>query len=672
MISHSFLYGLHLLNIQNKCVHLQHKTSNMKSIRIITLSVSICFILSLSGCIKEENLYQAPVPTDYFSFNTTKDCPISIDLGLDNYPVLVEIYSENPFDENDGITTPKIIEPIYRGITDASGKLEGFTTLPSLINKVYVYSPYIGTPFLEAEVTANGIQANAGSKEATRTATRAMSYTYPSDMMILGEWDRNGYPAYLNPKRYSFPENELYHINEATKIKDFQTGMKGNHPEYFGEGINANIPILKKTKVNLVMIGKYAQSTSNTIIYYTYPTGQLPSSVEEIQKVIAYPTSKGISCGSNIELRYWNKEKGVFEDEFPAGVTIGWNVYSNGLDVNGNISRTSANSYYSIDDLNTKDKGVPHFISLFDQDNNAVIIGMEDRKLLAQSNYTDVLLYCTFSESGAVGKSNMAALVKGENPGPQEADNYTTYFGELAFEDQWPSQGDYDMNDAVIHYESKVFKNKKNQIVSIEDKIYPQWDGAGKMNINGFGYQLSVSPSQVASLQISCDTYTFPENPIYQFDSKGLETNNGSAMSKATIIVTENIKANVANRSSFIIKTTFGSAQAERNFLLPPYNPFLIINAGTGRGNEVHLPNYAPTELADKSLFGTKTDVSDDGLGLYYISKDNMPFAIHLPSVEQFSFPDENVRIDEIYPTFSQWVQSNGKAYEDWYLNRKK
>lgn len=651
---------------------MQHKANNMKAIRIITLSACLCFIISLSGCIKDENLYQAPTPAEYFSFNTTKDCPVSIDLGLENYPVLVEVYSENPFDEKDGITTPKIIEPIYRGITDASGKLEGFTTLPSLINKVYVYSPYIGTPFLEAEVTANGIQANAGSKDATRTATRAMSYTYPSDMMILGEWDINGYPAYLNPKRYSFPENELYHINKATKIEEYKLGMKGSHPEYFGEGISANIPIVKKTKVNLVMIGKYAQSSSNTIVYFTYPTGQLPTSVDDIQKVIAYPTSKGISCGSNVQLRYWNKDKGVFEDEFPAGVSIGWNVYSNGLDANGNISKTSANSYYSIAGLNTKTQGGQYFISLYDQENNAVIIGIEDRKLLAESNYTDVVLYCTATEPGAIGGSNSAPLIKGGNPGPQDADNYTTYFGELAFEDQWPSQGDYDMNDAVIHYESKVFKNMKNQIVSIEDKISPRSDGAGRMNINGFGYQLSVSPSQVASMQISCDTYTFPENPIYQFDSKGLETNNGSVMSKATIIVTENIKANVADGSSFVIKTTFGSPQAERSFLLPPYNPFLIINAKNERGCEVHLPNYAPTQLADKTLFGTKMDVSDDGLGLYYISKDNMPYAIHLPSVEQFNFPDENMRIDEIYPAFSQWVQSGGTAHKDWYLNKKK
>lgn len=642
----------------------------MKAIQFITLSAGFCFMLSLSGCIKEENLYQAPVPTDYFSFNTTKDCPVSIDLGLENYPVLVEIYSENPFDDNNGVVTPKNIEPIYRGITDASGKLEGFTTLPSIINKVYVYSPYVGTPFIETEITAAGIQAKTSTMGATRVATRAMSFTYPSDMKVLGDWNINGYPTYLNPKRYAFPENELYHINQATAIKDFNSGMKGSHPEYFGQDITTDIPIVKKTKVNLVMIGKFAQSSNNTVVYFTYPTGQKPTSEADIQKVIAYPASMGISCGSNIQLRYWNKEKEEFEDEFPAGVSIGWNVYSNGLDPKtGNILNKTSNSYYSTSDLNTKDKGVQHIISLYDADNNAVIVGMEDREVITKSNYTDVILYCVASEAGAIDGSHIAPLIKTDNnPGPKEEDNYTFYYGELAFEDLWPSQGDYDMNDAVIHYESKVFKNMKNQIISIEDNIRPQWDGAGKAYINGFGYQLSVSSSKVASVQISCDTYSFPENPLYQFDSKGLELKNKNA----TIILTENLKENVAKWSTFTVKTTFTTPLAEQSFQKPPYNPFLICDAKNERGKEVHLPNYAPTELADKSLFGTRTDVSNEEQGIYYVSKDNMPFAIHLPSIQQFNFPDETVSIAEIYPTFTQWVQSNGTAYMDWYLNKKK
>lgn len=29
-------------------------------------------------------------------------------------------------------------------------------------------------------------------------------------------------------------------------------------------------------------------------------------------------------CGDEVKLKYWNEDKNQFEDEFPAGVTIGW------------------------------------------------------------------------------------------------------------------------------------------------------------------------------------------------------------------------------------------------------------------------------------------------------------------------------------------------------------
>lgn len=65
-------------------------------------------------------------------------------------------------------------------------------------------------------------------------------------------------------------------------------------------------------------------------------------------------------------------------------------------------------------------------------------------------------MYCHADVEGAIDGSNMAELEKPEDPGPSEEDNYTTYFGLLAFEDLWPDQGDYDLNDVVVYYQSRV------------------------------------------------------------------------------------------------------------------------------------------------------------------------------------------------------------------------
>ena len=118
----------------------------MKKITTRLLCASSILLFGLSSCVKDVDLSQAPekpVKGDYFDFQTTLNCPIDIDLGLQDYTVSIEIYSENPFEENDGISTKKDIEPIYRGITDAKGILKGETTLPAYIKKAYIYSPYV-------------------------------------------------------------------------------------------------------------------------------------------------------------------------------------------------------------------------------------------------------------------------------------------------------------------------------------------------------------------------------------------------------------------------------------------------------------------------------------------------------------------------------------------------
>lgn len=72
----------------------------MKKSLTQTLQIaSISLLISLSSCVKDVDLSQSvpkPVKGDYFDFQTTLDCPINIDLGLEDYPVLIEVYGENP------------------------------------------------------------------------------------------------------------------------------------------------------------------------------------------------------------------------------------------------------------------------------------------------------------------------------------------------------------------------------------------------------------------------------------------------------------------------------------------------------------------------------------------------------------------------------------------------
>ncbi len=58
------------------------------------------------------------------------------------------------------------------------------------------------------------------------------------------------------------------------------------------------------------------------------------------------------------------------------------------------------------------------------------------------------------------------------------------------------------------------------------------------------------------------------------------------------------------------------------------FNPFLIVNLD--RGIEVHLPDYPPTDLADRSHFKTFADNTNPSAGIYYKTENNLPWAIHI------------------------------------------
>jgi LruC domain-containing protein len=74
----------------------------------------------------------------------------------------------------------------------------------------------------------------------------------------------------------------------------------------------------------------------------------------------------------------------------------------------------------------------------------------------------------------------------------------------------------------------------------------------------------------------------------------------------------------------------------------------------------------SPTNLVNSNLFGTGQD--DSNSGIYYKSKNNLPWALDIPT--DFDYDIEKADITQTYLKFSQWVQSNGTQYQDWYLDK--
>ena len=95
------------------------------------------------------------------------------------------------------------------------------------------------------------------------------------------------------------------------------------------------------------------------------------------------------------------------------------------------------------------------------------------------------------------------------------------------------------------------------------------------------------------------------------------------------------------------------------------FNPFIILNRD--RGKEVHLPDRAPTVLANEAILGTGDDTSIPGQGRYYKTANNLPWAISI--YENFDYAKESADILLTYLHLGQWATSNGVSYPDWYKN---
>ena len=246
--------------------------------------------------------------------------------------------------------------------------------------------------------------------------------------------------------------------------------------------------------------------------------------------------------------------------------------------------------------------------------------------------------------------------------------------GTVAFEDLWPAKGDYDMNDVVVDYSFKTVTNGANQLVETFATFVLRASGAALHNGFGFQFANSIIPSSaitVTGSDLTQHYITLAEN--------GLEANQA----KPVVIVFDNafdLFANPLSGSGF--NTTPGANYVQPTTInihivytpntysaealdLEHFNPFIIVNMV--RGKEVHLPDYAPTSLADMSLFGTLEDNSNPAQGRYYRTSNNAPWALSL--YENFDYPIEKASILKAYLHFADWVQSAGTQYPDWYKN---
>ena len=671
-------------------------------------------ILCLAACnrITRDDFYQNKLSQDsFFDFNTTDSLTISLDYGKMAAGSLVEFYADDPTisDDETGLTTDG--EAFFKYFADSKGQIHQTVAVPSYADTVYVISRGFGTPFCLAGKIENGILCMTApditvSKASTKVVSSPSVIQKASGLYSIVDWsDDFGSPSDFND---IMSEGSI----DPDMVKNLQYMLWGGSTTKSGS-LNNSSYVRTTDHINTTIAKTYVDSQGQTVTtgsaqvfltflteggwyqnalgYYYYEAGKQPAKASSVKKFIIFPNASvtgnapfgvqgyqyfdadkaPVSANTKVQLLYVDDDGNV-STHFPAGITIGYFIISNGFEVTENTtssgssgggwwgwftghnspgSQTTVTTYtgklntngtYIYSDCEWNSKNKANFISLTARD-NTLVYGVEDG---GDSSFEDVLFTISATPEGAIQDPDKPVIDTDIMTRTASEITYRTY----AFEDLWPYAGDYDMNDVVIEHTSSIYFDDDNCVSEVTDdfKVVNHIKSAELKDA------FAVRISQRGSL-------TIPSGAVD-------ETATGS------VILFSNAQDHLGE--TFSINRKFASGELPKAALITDLDPFIIASSServayTEKGRfEVHMPKKEGTECHNTYYYGQGSDA-------YYLDKDGKhPFAITIPlsstdgsGLHSFTQAREMHSISEEYPRYDSWVESGGTKDTDWYLH---
>lgn len=673
-----------------------------------------------------------------FNFENKVDMNLSLafkdEKANPNSNLTISLYYENPYSATGNFNTE--LTPIIKGGTNSEGVFSTLVSIPAHETKLYAvvsdylrYNEVIEIP--KATSYSNtiyplgfGVLKNSSS---TRGATDPVLYTrqsttfnasYPaiagneSNLYVLGTYNAStGAPDYLTTPK-TIPSGLTSRLAAALPAGTNQLAIN-SATHYFDDPMKANVVITQPANVWVTYLSEGAW-ICNTVGYYYYPTGSAPASAANIAKrVIMFPNASqngngtggtgGLTPGNTVILKYFNSVSGLWEDAFPSGYTVGWFLVNCGWSEGGAANLfTNVNKWmYSINGFNSGSQ--PQTIVLGDVTSTSLTMTFEDAnisegtgaagKAASDKDFNDVCFMVTWNPLTAVDVNNYPKIDNDQDgDGVVDASDdyptdplraYTNYypssssFGTLAFEDNWPDEGDYDFNDMILDYQIKYITNAQNNVKDVE--LTAKLRAIGASNQNGFAWEFNGNPTNVASVTT---TYTGPGTLLggSVFPLSGNHTESGVTATtvipffdNAFTLFGSSYIANYPNTTSggtvyapVTMKklVTFTTPVTVASLSTVPYNPFMVVNLE--RGREVHKSGKACTSKATQAYFGTLFDRTNQS-SKWYVGPGNLPWVLDMPSSFRYPLAGHNIR--NAYLKIAEWGNSAGATYSDWYSN---
>ncbi|MES2457720.1 MAG: LruC domain-containing protein [Bacteroidota bacterium] len=639
---------------------------------------------------------------DGFKYLTTKEITINIRVLTESEKplkgVMVSLY--DPAKVTEGAELTKVL-------SDANGYARTKVKVNASLETFVVDAAYFGLlRNVKVYATNNVITAIIGGKsvKSGNIATSSTNYTIPANFKLSALQDvKNKISAKTvvdyDPKKFDglgrplaerlVTPDKIDWDELLANINKSLPESKDVDPKYIGTEAPANLKITALADVWITFVHEGADYR-NSFAYYTYPTGNPPESVSDIDSLhMVFPNSSLEGhTGKGAMIRGDKVKIGRFK----AGTSIGFMILQNAYNDDTSIS-TSNTAFYSHENLNPEDgKLQRHNVLLHDAKNKTFLIGFEDidrRESGCDQDFNDLVVYAQSNPVEAIDPSDIPYIQdkvedKDGDGVPDDTDEYpedkdrayNRYYpsekvwGTAAFEDLWPSEGDYDLNDLVVSYHYKFAMSSSNLVVDFDAQYLPLAAGASQQN--GFGVQLPISSDLVSSVT----GYSLNSGYI-KLGSNGVE----SGQPNAVLIPFDNFKDLFGGASSYVNTTSgspkingkavtlsvqFKSPIAEDFTAAAPFNAFMISNLE--RGKEVHMVDKAPTALANLKLLGTQNDDSKPESGRYYVTNANRPFGIDFYG--PFMYPAEKVSVADAYTHFAEWAKSGGQVYSDWFMDK--
>ncbi len=491
--------------------------------------------------------------------------------------------------------------------------------------------------------------------------------------------------------------NEIY----ARLPEGLDINQNRDEKKLLTDNLGANVHLLDDAEITLIAIGGNTGFT-NSVGFFTYPADAAPTTTAGLDTKIVFPNFAAMVPGAAVKL-------GTFKAGTAMGFTIvsdGWQQGQGMVNPNPPVDKV----FYSIRDLNPETPSNDgnshlnaHTILLSKPESNLLILGFEDafrhpsnkdkdKPLRSDDDFNDVLIAIKISPVSKVDLTQVEVLdpAVGDSDGDGIRDDIDAFptdperagrrfypsatgFGYLAFEDNWPSKGDFDMNDVVMAYRAIETLNARNEVTDL--KLIYEIRARGGSSNSGFGIHLPGIPRE----RIKTAQTTLK---VGQQAPVALPTETGQTDAVFILSPKVNDLTQTGERWPCAFFNTVNSCVrrapvplvAEIHFTQPlsagqlgnaPYNPF-IYRSHT-RGREVHLVDHPPTARADLRLFGTGDDASNPAAGRYYRTANDLPWALDVP--ESWRYPAEWNDIADAYPSIAPWAVSGGQSATDWYLN---